>query len=90
MTQIPLNFDAPLPTPEKPAVKLETLSTQELRKLYQENTGRDSKLRFLMATEDVLRTILIEGIESKEAAEHRLRAIESGHPHAGISTTWSW
>lgn len=93
MEQIPPNFDAPKDTPTPPqekAVKLETLSTTELAARYHEHVGNDPKLRFLTASEEVLRGILIEGINDREKAKDRLRAIESGHATAGDTLEWGW
>lgn len=88
--QLPLNLE----DNEEPLVEtqetLEKLETPELRRRYQESTGKDSNYRFHMATEDVLRAILIEGILHKDVAIERLRAIDLGHPTADRAITWTW
>ena len=90
LEQYPLHVEAN----EEPSVEtedaLKKLETPALRKRYQESTGKDSSYRFHMATEDVLRAILIEGILNKDAALDRLRAIDSDHPTADRAIEWTW
>ncbi len=89
MTQMPLDFNAPLPTPEVPEVKLETLTTQELEQRYLENVGKDPRHRFLDVTENERREYLIEGIKSKESALDRLVQIDATDDHEQKKKHWS-
>lgn len=86
-TQIPLDFNAPLP--EEAEAKLETLPTEELERRYHENTGKNPGFRFRDVTEDQRREYLIEGINNKEAALHRLAEIDAADDRGAKKEHWS-
>lgn len=90
LEQYPPHVEANKERPTETRETLEQLETSVLRQRYQESTGKDSNYRFHMATEDVLRAILIEGILNKDAAIERLRAIDLDHPTADRAIEWTW
>lgn len=93
MEQIPLDFGSEEPvaeTPTSPEIKLETLSTAELEKRYQEAVGYDPAHRFLDRTEEERRDILIEGINDPEAGKDRLRQEDMADDQAAANSSTYW
>ena len=87
--QIPLNFDAPTPLPDKQELDLESLPTPELEALYTQKVGFNPEQRFHdSATWGDRRLVLIRGInnpkEGKEDVATFDRAQDGiGDPYSG-------